>query len=168
MENETLANILRVLQPDIIVSNKGEPSFGETTGLTMRAFATVKGLHSVTMEYGNPQVYQTDMVERGVRGIFDVLTFLDFIEGNITLPEPQNICSKSYWIYTDKGGYLEIFVQLNQKVTHGERLAVLKNAFGEIIDTYYIPEDGIVIGKSTNPVNSSGGRIIHLGILANR
>ncbi|NNM18343.1 MAG: succinylglutamate desuccinylase/aspartoacylase family protein [Croceitalea sp.] len=167
MQNDTLANMLRALQPDIIVSNKGAPSFGEATGLTMRAFAIAKGVHSITMEYGNPQVYQADMIERGVRGIQDVMRFLNFMPGNINLPEPKNVCSKSYWIYIDKGGYLDILVDINQKLIKGEKLAILKNAFGEVTATYFVPEDGIVIGKSTNPVNGSGGRIIHLGILAN-
>ena len=46
-----------------------------------------------------------------------------------------------------------------------EKIAIVKNAFGEVIKEYFSPEDGIVIGKSTNPSNMSGGRIIHLGIL---
>ena len=32
------------------------------------------------------------------------------------------------------------------------------------IKKYYAPEAGIVIGRSNNPVNQTGGRILHLGI----
>ena len=47
----------------------------------------------------------------------------------------------------------------------GDKIAVVKNAFGQVLKEYFAPEDGIVIGKSSNPANMSGGRIIHLGIL---
>jgi len=165
MQNDTLANMLRVLQPDIIVSNKGKASFGSASGLTMRAFAINKGVKSITMEYGNPQVYQKDMIERGVHRLQNLLVFLGFEKGEVMVPEVENICTKSYWIYTDKGGYLDVLVELNQKVQKEEIIAHLRNPFGEIIATYKAPETGIVVGKSTNPVNISGGRIIHLGIL---
>ena len=59
----------------------------------------------------------------------------------------------------------DIPVELKQQVEKGHVIGILKNAFGDVIDTYYAPEAGIVIGKSTNPVNMTGGRIIHLGIL---
>jgi predicted deacylase len=68
-------------------------------------------------------------------------------------------------LYTDNGGYLDIVVDLKQNLKQNDVIAVLKNSFGEVIATYKAPEDGIVVGKSTNPVSSSGSRIIHLGIL---
>ena len=165
MEDETLAKMLQLLQPDIIVSNKGKASFGEASGLTLRAFAISKGVHSITMEYGNPQVYQPEMVERGVKGILNVLNGFGFTDVKQELPKLGHVCSKSYWVYTKKGGYLEVQVQLKQLVKKGQPIAILKNAFGEVVEEYVAPESGIVIGKSTNPVSISGSRIIHLGIL---
>ncbi len=165
MQNDTLAKMLHVLQPDIIVSNKGKASFGSASGLTMRAFAINNGVKSITMEYGNPQVFQKEMVSRGVDGLQNLLKYLGFVSGEIVSQKVENVCSKSYWIYTDKGGYLDIKVNLNQKLQKDETIALLRNPFGELIATYKAPEAGIVVGKSTNPVNKSGGRIIHLGIL---
>lgn len=165
MENDTLAGMLTALAPDIIVSNKGKASFGSAAGLTMRAFAIAKGIPSITVEYGNPQVYQKEMISRGVAGLQNLMVHLGFLEGAIQPSKEPNICSKSYWLYTDKGGYLDIAVDLKQNLKQNDVIAVLKNSFGEVIATYKAPEDGIVVGKSTNPVSSSGSRIIHLGIL---
>ncbi len=165
MENDTLAGMLNALAPDIIVSNKGKASFGSAAGLTMRAFAIAKGIPSITVEYGNPQVYQKEMISRGVAGLQNLMVHLGFLEGAIQPSKEPNICSKSYWLYTDKGGYLDIVVDLKQNLKQNDVIAVLKNSFGEVIATYKAPEDGIVVGKSTNPVSSSGSRIIHLGIL---
>jgi hypothetical protein len=167
MQDDTLSGMLRILEPDIIVSNKGEASFGETSGLTLRAFAMKKGVKSITMEYGNPQVFQKEMIDRGVAGIENLLKWLDFTKGETRMPPAKNVCSKSYWIFTKKGGYLEVHVTLNQKVEKGEHIGTLRNPFGEVVEKYFSPEPGIVIGKSTNPVSISGGRILHLGILEN-
>ncbi|MEC7264912.1 MAG: peptidase M14, partial [Bacteroidota bacterium] len=59
----------------------------------------------------------------------------------------------------------DVLVGLSQKVKKGDPIGMLKNPFGEVVEEVNAPEDGIVIGKSSNPVNISGGRIIHLGIL---
>lgn len=165
MENDTLAGMLSALAPDIIVSNKGKASFGSASGLTMRAFAIGKGVPSITVEYGNPQVYQKEMISRGVIGLQNLMVYLGLQKGEVQPPNTGNVCAKSYWLYTDMGGYLDVLVDLNQELKQNDVIAILKNSFGEVIATYKAPEDGIVVGKSTNPVSSSGSRIIHLGIL---
>lgn len=165
MQDDTLSTMLRILEPDIIVSNKGVASFGEASGLTMRAYAISKGVKSITLEYGNPQVYQQDMIERGTKGVTDLLKWLGFTQGTVTVPPARNVCSKSYWIFTQKGGYLDVLVDLGQKVKKDDPIGILKDPFGEVVEEVNAPEDGIVIGKSSNPVNISGGRIIHLGVL---
>jgi predicted deacylase len=88
-------------------------------------------------------------------------------DNKIKVGTTATVCKKSYWIYIDKGGYLEVKAQLNQRVKKNDLIAVLRNPFGDLVKEYYCPEDGIVIGRSSNPVNMSGGRIIHLGILQN-
>ena len=75
------------------------------------------------------------------------------------------VCQSSKWIYTDVGGLLTIQVELRQIVNKGDKIAEIRNIFGSKIKEFYAPEDGIVIGKSVSPVNQTGGRILHLGII---
>lgn len=166
MADSSLAPLLKLLEPDIIVSNKGKASSGSASGLTMRAYALSLGIKSVTVEYGNPQVYQEDMIERGAKGIQNIMAYLGMTEDTVTIPEIENVCSKSYWVYTQEGGFLEVLVDLNQKFEKGESIAIIRDSFGTVLRTYKAPESGIVVGKSTNPIAISGSRIIHLGILA--
>ena len=167
MNDEKMKQMALLQDADIILSSKGLPSVGgnNSTTRTMRAEAMLKGIPTITVEYGNPQVYQTEMISRGAKGVKNVLSWLKM--QNFKTPELNRpkFCSKSYWIYVDQGGLLDIPVKLNQIIKKDEVIGVLRNPFGDIIKTYKSPERGIVIGKSTNPVNMSGGRIIHLGIL---
>ena len=167
MADEKIAAMARMQDADIILKNKGVPSMGANVAKlrTMRAEAMLKGIPTITVEYGNPQVYQPDLIARGVAGIVNTMRWLEMVPGEEkTLADPV-LCKKSYWIYADKGGYMEVTVRLGEKVKKDQIVAVLRNPFGDILKKYPCPEDGVVIGKSSNPVNMHGGRILHLGIV---
>jgi len=167
MTDEKMKQMALLQDADIILINKGVPSAGNNSSVTrtMRAEAMLKGIPTITVEYGNPQVYQPEIISRGVAGIKNVLKWLKMQNFDAPQLNKAKICAKSYWIYVDKGGLLEIPVELNQIIEKNDIIGILRNPFGDIIETYKSPEKGIVIGKSTNPVNMNGGRIIHLGIL---
>jgi predicted deacylase len=169
VSNDTLEMLAALQKPDIILSSKGSPSVGAVTASshTMRAESGLKGIPSITVEYGDPQVFQKELIERGYRGILNTLSWLKMYgDSNIeNFKDVAIYCKKSYWLYMKEGGFLDVIVELNQKILKGDKIAIVKNAFGTIIREYFAPEDGIVIGKSTNPANMSGGRIIHLGIM---
>jgi hypothetical protein len=166
--NDTILKLAELQQPDIILNSKGKPSFGPTSAATetLRAEAASLGIPCITVEYGNPQVFQNDLTIRGLNGIFNTLKWLNMYYGTIGNSSiTTTYCKKSYWIYMEEGGFLDVVVDLNQHIKKGDPIGIVKNAFGELITTYYAPEDGVIIGKSTNPQNMSGGRIIHLGVL---
>ncbi len=169
LSKDTLSMLAKLQRPDIILDSKGLPSAGAVSKSlrTMRAEATLQGIHAITVEYGNPQVFQKDLTIKGLKGIMNTLNWLKMYENNNHKPlkDEAVYCTKSYWIYTDEGGFLEINVELNQRLNKGDEIATLRDAFGTVIKKYFAPEKGIVIGKSTNPENMNGGRIIHLGVL---
>ena len=128
-----------------------------------------KNIPAITVEYGNPQVFQPKIIKRGVDGLLNLLNHLNIYSNQKKVSiNKAIICKKSYWIYTDMGGIIDINVELKQTIKKGDLLAILRNPFGEIVKEYLAPEDGIIIGKSTNPINISGGRIVHLGIIKKR
>ncbi|MFT4661252.1 MAG: putative deacylase [Patiriisocius sp.] len=154
-----IVNQLALLQnAQIIVHNP--PSDG-----TLRGAADELGIPAITLEVGNPNTYQKKLIRSGVEGIHNVLCHLDMVSEEIVPAETETImCKKSYWLYTDKGGLMTVYSNLLEKVKKGDTVAILRDVFGQKIKDFYAPEDGVVIGKSTSPVNQSGGRILHLGI----
>ena len=167
MDDEQMKQMALLQDADIILNSKGSPSTNTSnSGLrTMRSEAMLKGIPAITVEYGNPQVYQNDLIRRGSRGIKNVMAWLKMTDDQITDHPKATLCKNSFWMYTDKGGYLEVYAELNQKVKSKDLIAVLRNPFGDVLEYYYAPDDGIVIGKSSNPVNMAGGRILHLGLI---
>lgn len=102
----------------------------------------------------------------GLTGIHNTLIYLGMADGDIEEPDaPPIICDHSYWIYTNRGGVLQVLPNVTDLVQKGERIAIMRNIFGDTIKEYVAPEDGIIIGKSTHPIAQTGSRVVHLGIL---
>jgi len=144
---------------EIIVHNP--PSDG-----TLRGAADELGIPAITIEVGNPSIFQKRLIRSGVVGIHNVLCHLNMVEDEIEITEQQTVhCEKSYWIYTDSGGLLSIEANLLERLKKDQKIAHIRDIFGRKKTDYFAPESGILIGKSISPVNQSGGRILHLGII---
>lgn len=166
--NDTIiGGMMMVQDADILFSNKGKPSAGANSSSTrtLRAEAILRGIPTITVEYGNPQVYQKDMIRRGLTGMQNLLVHIGMTTAQMRKVPSPITCYRSYWIYTDRGGYLDTNVELTEIVEEGQLIATQHSPHGELVREYHAPQRGVVIGRSSNPVNPSGGRIIHLGIM---
>lgn len=164
---DTLALMARSLGADIILNSRGEATAGSRSDGTLRAMAAALGVYSITLEMGNPQVFSRDMIGRGLRGVRNLMSAIGQLEGRAENLGEALECERSYWVYTDRGGLLEVLPGLGQRLQKGDPIALLKDPFGSVLARYQAPDDGVVIGLSTNPSAISGGRILHLGILRN-
>ncbi len=152
------SRMARLQNPDIILHNP--PGDG-----TFRGTASALGIRSLTLELKDPHVFQTDVIEDALIGIRNVLYDFKMLEGEIVRRvETTILCDRSYWIYTDEGGILEVYPRVREFVQKGQLIAEVRTIFGKVIRQYVAPEDGIVIGKSVNPINQTGSRILHLGL----
>ena len=143
----------------IIVHNP--PSDG-----TLRGAADELGIPAITLEVGNPSTFQKGMIRTGITGLYNSWVHLEMIDGDIDSPDQDPVlCKNSYWIYTDRGGLLSVHPNVTNTVKKGDIIATQYDIFGDKQKEYLAPEDGIVIGKSISPVNISGGRILHLGVI---
>lgn len=160
MTHAATATMAYLQRPQIIVHNP--PS-----DYTLRGAAMDLGIPAITLEIGDPQRFQPSLVRSSRIGLRAVLAAAGMLPQRSAAEGPEPVlCQKSRWMYTDRGGLLEVLPRPTDRVTAGERVAILRNAFGDVIREYHAPEDGIVIGKSVNPVGQTGARILHLGSLA--
>ncbi len=155
------ANKLALLQnAEIILNNEGADG-------TLRAAASDLGIHAITLEVGDPNRFQKGVIRSGLEGVYNVLADLGVTQDEVQpADEPAVICPSSKWLYADRGGILEVKVDLIDRVQAGQPIATIRDIFGKVIRHYEAPYDGIVIGKSTHPVGQTGSRIVHLGRLS--
>lgn len=158
MSKEVTSRMARLQNPDIILHNP--PGDG-----TFRGAASSLDIRSITLELRDPHIFQFDVIEDALIGIRNVLYDFKMLEGEIVCRVAMTtLCDRSFWIFTDEGGILEVFPKVKAYVQKGELIAEVRTIFGKRMRQYFAPEDGIVIGKSINPVNQTGSRILHLGI----
>lgn len=158
MANESVAELARRVRPQIIVHNPGADG-------TLRSAAAEMGIVAITVEVGDPQRFQRAFVRSTREGIEEVLEHLGMLP-DTSDPEngPPVECERSYWTHTDRGGILTVIPECAELVREGQLVARLHNIWGDVVREYRAPEDGIVVGKSTNPAARAGSRILHLGI----
>lgn len=158
--SHSIAHRMAVLQrPQIILHNKA-------TDRSLRGYAMTKGIPSITVEIGDPHLFQPKMIARALVGIRALMGELKMIpKSKIAIKEIPIMCKSSAWIYTDRGGILRVKPEPADFVEKNSVIATLHNLFGGLIHEYRAPHDGVVIGKSVDPVASTGSRILHLGVL---
>jgi len=160
MTQHITAKMAYLQKPQIIVHNPASDH-------TLRGAAMELNIPAITVEIGNPQRFQSKYINKSVRGLKDVLAYLKITKNTTSKNESAPIiCKKSYWLFSDRGGLLTVFPQITDYIKKGEKIAEVKDIFGNVLTEYLMPEDGIVIGKSVNPVGQTGSRILHLGVLA--
>ncbi len=155
-----VVNELASLQhAQIIVHTKGPVG-------SFRSASVKSGHPAITIELGNPQVFQNKLTVEGIHSIENVMKYLKMMDGDIIQPRiPPVICKKSYWVRCFDGGILEVYPKLIEKIEEGSVIATLRDIYGRDDITYKSPEAGIIVGKNVNPVVSTGDRIIHLGVI---
>lgn len=158
LTNPRVRRMAELQDAEIIVNTK-KPSN------SFRVSATKAGIPTITVELGNPQLFQRTMVNSGIEGIENIMIDLAMVDGEIIRHNDTIICSHSYWIRVDQGGVLYVYVNLLDKIEKNDLIGKLTDIFGKDIKDFKSPETGIVVGKSTNPVAYTGGRILHIGII---
>ncbi|KAF9184332.1 hypothetical protein BGZ49_004436 [Haplosporangium sp. Z 27] len=163
MQNPTTRHMARLQNPQIIVHNTSPD--GSLRGAAMQQY----NIPAITVEIGDPSRFQKRFVKSAILGVTNILSHLKMIEDEHEVQDYEPvICAKSYWIFTNGGGILNVLPDVNTWVRKGELIATLHNIFGEEEHRYFAPEDGVVVGKSVDPVCQSGCRILHLGVVSER
>jgi predicted deacylase len=127
------------------------------------------GIPAVTTELGGARKFVPELVKFGVDGNMNVLVHYGVIPG----PMRPTSADTDLFIGNDlaslkgaTGGFLTVLVKLNDAVTKGQRVAIQRNSFGDIVHEYLAPEDGRVAIIGTDAATERGSEVLTL--LVNR
>ena len=158
IESEETRTLAYLQNPQIIVKKYDEQG-------TLRSWANGQGIHSITIEIGNPNAFQEKLVCETHEGILNTLKHLEMIEGEVEdLITDATVCDESYWIYSKRGGIIKVLPALADKVKKDEIIAKVFDVFGQVKEEVRADRSGIVIGKNVRPNCDAGTRVLHLGV----
>lgn len=158
IDNEETRTLAYLQNPQIIVNKYDDPG-------TLRAWANENGIPAITIEIGNPNAFQHSLIDETLEGIYNTLRHLKMLKGEVKdMIQNAMVCEKSYWIFSKKGGIIDVMPNLADQVKKGQIIAKVYNVFGKVTEEITADRSGIVIGKNVSPNCSSGTRVVHLGI----
>lgn len=137
-------------------------------GVLANAFIDA-GVPAFTAEIGAPRILDHRLIPLFVEGTMNVLKHHGIIPGPIGRTGKDSglfIGNSAYAAFTSRGGFIEVLVKLNDKVEAGQKLAVQRNAFGEIVAEYTSGVSGEVMACRTDATSEPGN--ILASVLYNR
>ena len=158
LEKDETRTLAYLQNPQIIVQKYDEDG-------TLRGWANENNIPAITIEIGNPNAFQHSLIDETLDGIINTLRHLHMIEGQVKdMVTNAHVCDHSYWIYSRKGGIVDVAPNLADKVKKGQLIAIVYDVFGQVKEEIHADKNGVVIGKNVNPNCEAGTRILHLGV----
>jgi len=137
-------------------------------GLLANALIDV-GIPAFTPEVGAPRILDLSMIPLFVEGTMNVLKHHRIVAGPLGRTGKDSgvfIGDSADAIVVTHGGFIELLVKLNDKVTPGQKVAIQRNAFGEVIAEYTSRVAGKVSALRTDAISEPGNMLVT--ILYNR
>jgi len=128
-------------------------------------YAGMQGIPVITPEIGGGQTLREADIQRGVRGIENVMKYLGMMEGK---PEPseQLYFSQTQTIWANHGGFLipEISpLEIPYKVSRGEVIAKITDLLGNEVNVIKSELDGLVYMARLSSAVKTGDWLYELG-----
>ena len=158
IENEETRTLAFLQNPQIIVKKF------DVDG-TLRSWANENGIPCITIEIGNANAFQHSLIDETLEGILNTMKYLKMIKGRVKdMVTNAYVCDRSYWIYSSKGGIIDVIPNLADEVKKDQIIAKIYDVFGQVREEVIADMSGVVIGKNVRPNCEAGTRILHLGV----
>jgi uncharacterized protein len=117
------------------------------------------GIPSFCPEIGAARVLDLEMISLFVEGTMNVLKHHRIVEGPMgrtARDVPVFIGNSAFPVPATAGGLVEHLVQLNDKVEPGQKVAIQRDSFGEVVAEYESAVAGEVAGLRTDAIAEPG------------
>jgi len=114
------------------------------------------GVPLVDPELGGAVGWDQTSINKGVRGVFNVLAEYGFVDREPSLPREQFRATDFGVFHADRGGLVERHADLYDKVEEGDELFSVTDVFGETKETVESSADGVVWRTRRLPMVATG------------
>lgn len=133
-------------------------------GVLHNAFVD-EGIPCFTPEIGAARSLDLEMIPLFVEGTMNVLKHYGVVQGAIgRTSEDSNVFigNSAFPVVATEGGYVELLVKLNDHVTAGQKVAIQRNTFGEVVAEYTSQVDGEVGGLRSDATSDPGNVLMFI------
>ena len=133
-------------------------------GVLHNAFMDV-GIPAFTPEIGAGRVLNLEMISLFVEGTMNVLKHHGILAGPLGRTGKDVgvfIGNSALPILASQGGFVEHLVKLNDKVEVGQKVAIQRNSFGEVVAEYTSSVAGEVTGQRSDAMSEPGNPLVFI------
>ena len=127
-------------------------------GVLHNAFVDV-GIPAFTPEIGAARVLDLEMIPLFVEGTMNVLKHHGIVAGPMGRTGKDVgvfVGNSAFPILATQGGFVEHLVKLNDKVEPGQKVAIQRNSFGEVVAEYTSSVAGEMTGQRSDATSEPG------------
>jgi uncharacterized protein len=131
-------------------------------GVLANAFIDA-GIPAFTPEIGAPRILDNDMIELFVEGTMNVFKHHKIIAGSMGRTGKDTkifVGNSAHPVIATRGGFVELLVRLNDKVEAGQKVAIQRNAFGEVVAEYNSGVSGEIAAYRSDATSEPGNMLV--------
>ena len=121
------------------------------------------GISALTVELGGPRGFDAEKIRIGVEGAQNLLAHYKMTDrpvGQTAKDRNAFRGNKLEDIPGAAGGFVELLVKLNDEVKKGQKIAIQRNVFGDVVHEYTAGVDGRVAIIGTDAIRERGVNIV--------
>lgn len=99
----------------------------------------------------------------GLRGVINVMREIGMLSIKRRPPKPSAVVRSTTWVRAPSSGISRMSAKLGDLVGHGDVLAYIGDAGGDGEIPLEAPFDGVIIGRTNNPLVFEGEAVFHVG-----
>ena len=133
-------------------------------GVLHNAFMDV-GIPSFTPEIGAARILDPEMISLFVEGTMNVLKHHGIVAGPMGRTGKDVtvfVGNSAYPILATAGGLVEHLVKLNDKVKAGQKVAIQRDSFGEVVAEYTSGVAGEITGQRSDAMSEPGNPLVFI------
>ena len=133
-------------------------------GVLHNAFMDV-GIPSFTPEVGAARVLNPEMISLFVEGTMNVLKHHGIVAGPVGRTGKDVtvfVGNSAFAILATTGGLVEHLVKLNDKVEAGQKVAIQRDSFGEVVAEYTSSVAGEITGQRSDAMSEPGNPLVFI------
>ena len=123
------------------------------------------GIPAITVEVGGPRSFDPPKIDVCIEGARNVLAHYGITDGKVgrTAKDSHAFFGNDLEVIrSSTGGFAELLVKLGDKVKVGQKVALQRNSFGDVLQEFTSSVDGEVAILGTDALREPGARLMEI------